>query len=610
MSDVVENAQIITPTMMMLLRNKQGGYEYRWRRHQDWLENYELYRDHVTINRLVQRQSVNIAIMKQTIRTLMKDVDDMPVLYFENLDNDKQAEIFKNEYWKWTQDYNNMELQDIIDKKQVFLFGRSFDQWQVIDGKIVMTVQDTMDILVSRYTNPYDIHSSRFLIHNHIYVPLSKLKQDPMYDKEAVKELEAWYKTEAGLLKLASNQEMLAEKNQKMSDMGDGTVESPTLGEVIVELSIHEVFRNEDKDGQPMIDSVSGETIDEQIMVYIEADDQQILLEKPLEDVIDPQRNCKDHFWRNHYNYNTWADDIERQDFWNDAIADAVRGNNKIINVFYSQKIENRTLRSFGMRFYDATTEGFNPQTYQPIPFGFYGVPGKPTDIMQNVDIPDLAEVTQDIEFIMGVNEKVSGATAALQGAENTSQITLGEAQMDLTEAKSRIKGMSKFYTKAWKDRGMMFVKLLEAAGDNIDAVKIYKKGRVTSNIYSREIGPSDWQSKEGYNVKVWSQDDKDNQNNSKLQKITIARQNMPGNKKLEEIYEQTVLEFADLDPDQINDIMQEQEQLRQQQAMMGQMAQNQQLMGGNAEPAAPMGAPPQLPASAAPALPAGGGPK
>ena len=44
---------------------------------------------------------------------------------------------------------NKMEIQDVIDKKQVMLFGRSFGQWQVIDGKVVWTVQDPEDILVS-----------------------------------------------------------------------------------------------------------------------------------------------------------------------------------------------------------------------------------------------------------------------------------------------------------------------------------------------------------------------------------------------------------------------------------------------------------------------------
>src|SRR3990167_9643212 len=118
------------PELTMLVNNKTSGYNYRERRHDSWDENYELYRDTVTINRLTQRQSVNVPLMKQTIRTLLKDVDDMPVLYFENLDNDKQKEIFLNEYWKYTisPQCNRMSLKDIVDKRQVFLAGRTFDQ--------------------------------------------------------------------------------------------------------------------------------------------------------------------------------------------------------------------------------------------------------------------------------------------------------------------------------------------------------------------------------------------------------------------------------------------------------------------------------------------------
>src|SRR3989304_6295619 len=122
--------------LQMLLNNKQTGFNYRERREEDWRENYELYRDKVTINRLTQRQSVNLPLMKTTLRTLLKDIDDMPVVVLENLDNDKQAEVFQNENWKWTLDLNNAEIQDIVDKKQDFFFGRTFDSWQIIDGKI------------------------------------------------------------------------------------------------------------------------------------------------------------------------------------------------------------------------------------------------------------------------------------------------------------------------------------------------------------------------------------------------------------------------------------------------------------------------------------------
>ena len=95
----LENIKV-DPELEMLKLNKKSGFKYRERRHEDWLDNYPLYRDKVVVNRLTQRQSVNVPLMKQTVRTLLKDVDDMPVLYFENLDNDEMAEVFLNEYWK------------------------------------------------------------------------------------------------------------------------------------------------------------------------------------------------------------------------------------------------------------------------------------------------------------------------------------------------------------------------------------------------------------------------------------------------------------------------------------------------------------------------------
>ena len=76
---------LVSPELQMLKNNRDEGYNYKYRRTIDWNETYELYRDKVTYNRLTQRQSVNLPIMKGQIRTLLKDVDDMPVIYFQNL---------------------------------------------------------------------------------------------------------------------------------------------------------------------------------------------------------------------------------------------------------------------------------------------------------------------------------------------------------------------------------------------------------------------------------------------------------------------------------------------------------------------------------------------
>src|SRR3990167_4054984 len=187
------------PELQLLINNKSSGFNYRSRRSFDWKENYELYRDKVTINRLTQRQSVNLPLMKTTLRTLLKDVDDMQVVVLENLDNDKQAEIFQNEYWKWTLEQNHAELQDIVDKKQDFFFGRTFDSLQVQDGMIKMDIEDPEDMLVDRFMNPYDIDSSRFLIHTHIFKPLSSLKSNPDYDQKEVAKLEEFFKSRMGI---------------------------------------------------------------------------------------------------------------------------------------------------------------------------------------------------------------------------------------------------------------------------------------------------------------------------------------------------------------------------------------------------------------------------
>ena len=83
--------QLENPELEMLRNNKETGFNYRERREEHWRDNYTLYRDEVQINRLTQRQSVNLPLMKTMLRTVLKDIDDMPVIVFENLDNDKEA---------------------------------------------------------------------------------------------------------------------------------------------------------------------------------------------------------------------------------------------------------------------------------------------------------------------------------------------------------------------------------------------------------------------------------------------------------------------------------------------------------------------------------------
>lgn len=585
----MEEVRTIDPELEMLRANKESGIEYRQRRIENWTTTYDLYRDKVKTNRLTQRQSVHVPLMKYQIRTLIKDVDDMPGIFFENLDNDKEAEMALNAYWEKMVTENNMEIQDIVDKRQVLMFGRSYDQMQIIDGKLVWTVQDVFDILVSRYVDPFNIHSSRFLIHGNNFVPLAKLKLNPDYDQEEVEELIKWHGTTEGLARAADNEKMFQDKMQKMADMGDSTAMDPKLGETYVELTAHFVYRDSedelDDDGKK-----TGKKMEEQIFLYIEADDHCILQKIALEKLIGV---TKDHYWRNHFPYESWADDLERQDWYSDGVGDIIRGPNQILDVWYSQMVEARTLRSLGMRFYDSSkSDTWKPQAWQPKAFGFYGVPGSPKDLIQDVEIPDLSESIDEMQFVMGLADRASGATATQQGQQTATKTTLGEVELALGEAEERVKGMSKFYTPAWERRGRMFLKFMEAAGNRLDPVTVSKKGKITNNIYTREISNIDWETPQGYNCKVWSQDEKNQHDQDSLQKWNAVKANMPNNPKVDEIFKRKVIEFAGATPAEANEIMLFEEQ--QQMAMLSMVGQGVEMPGMPGDPAMQQKALPQ----------------
>src|SRR3990167_9818435 len=143
--------------LVAVTKNKESAYNFRERRHDDWTDNYTLYRDKVLVNRLTQRQSVNVPLMKYSIQTLLKDVDYPPMLYFNNRDNDTQKEVFYNEYWKWRALENKLIVKDIVDKKQVFLGGRSFKKLNILNGHFYFEIIDYQDILVNRYVDPANI---------------------------------------------------------------------------------------------------------------------------------------------------------------------------------------------------------------------------------------------------------------------------------------------------------------------------------------------------------------------------------------------------------------------------------------------------------------------
>ena len=116
---------------------------------------------------------------------------------------------------------------------------------------------------------------------------------------------------------------------------------------------------------------------------------------------------------------------------------------------------------------------------------------------------------------------------------------------------------MSLFYKQAWLNIGQKYVKLLEAMGDEISAVKLYKTG-FNGTVFSKTVTPKRWESKSGYDVQVISMKDKSDKDLDQMQKLNAVKSFMPTNRILNTIIQNKLLNIGGLTPDEIKTIMEE----------------------------------------------------
>src|SRR5262249_24496812 len=150
---------------------------------------YQLYRDKVIINRLTQRQSVNVPLIKSIVKTSLANVDEFPGTEFEELNNDKDKEIMFNELWKDFVVKDKMEVKDIVDKKQDFLYGKTWTKFNILGGRLCTEIKEPFDILIDRYPDPVDIETADHLTERGIFRTLDQLAANPTFDQGAVNRL-------------------------------------------------------------------------------------------------------------------------------------------------------------------------------------------------------------------------------------------------------------------------------------------------------------------------------------------------------------------------------------------------------------------------------------
>lgn len=520
-------------------REKDDSIRFKERRTEQWNENYLLYRDKVITNRLTQRQPVNIPVIRETIQSWMSKIDEEPQLSFSARGRDKRdkrGEVYVNEMWDFTYDAEKLELKDNMEKKIVGLQGRSFKYWYFAEGQVKCSVIDPYDVDIDPRVNPFDLNTATYINHKNIFIPLRRILSNPSYRPEGKAQLKQYIDSKQGVMLAASNQEEYEMRQARLRDLGAHNYDEYRASDVLVELN--RSFK----------------------LIWVAAENKFVrhLIVTAMDSVVLYAKPLKEAIGIDFLPWVTWASDPDINDIWSDGPADSTRTINKVINMYFSQDLENRTYRNFGMYFYNTQNGAFQPQAFEAKPFGMYGVPGNPDEVIKQMQIEPLADTSAAIEYLKNLVQSSLAQTPSERGEQLKSRTTLGEVQLNLQASKGRNEVVTKQYRSAWEESGRIWYELMK---NNAVGTKTLFKRAKNGEMYTKEISPSDWKVPAGYEAKVVLKSEREQNDDIEFQKLQFIKQSFANNLTAIRIARRKELELLGWDPDEIDEVMQAEEQ-------------------------------------------------
>lgn len=520
----------LTDEMLLCAKEKESAAEFQERKHEDWNDNYELYRNKVRTNRLTQRQAVNIPLMKETIKTLLSKIDDAPEVDWKENSGDDMKELIYQEVWNQNSIDNKLELTDILDKKNVLLYGISTKKLNIVDEGVKINVMDNWDILLDPLMQAGDIETGRFVIHQNIFRSIRDILADDKYTDEGKEELKLWADAPPGVTQTNQNVEEWEKKMERLKAMGVNSDDFSVFagGDRLINLTEHFTKRWNPKSKE----------FERRVLVY--AEDTVLLMDDTLDNVLGVD------FWP----FVSWSEDPETNDIYPDSVGDLVRTPNKVLNIWYSQLVENRTLKNFQMHWF-LPVQGYEPQTYTPGPGRM--LPAPPGDdinkVLKPVEISGLDDTFNAINAITAVVERGTGATAIDKGQGEGSAQTLGEVEILVGKSQERALSMAKFYRLAWTELAYKWDKLMHA---NAPKFMRLNKESASGKVYFKKVFKNDWFSKAGYKPIVRSSSETEQSNVKSMQKWNFVVAQHPENQALQELSLKRQLDLLDVTPEEM----------------------------------------------------------
>jgi hypothetical protein len=481
--------------------------------------------------------------MKETVKTLLSKVDDAPEVEWKELSGDEYKQLVYQEIWNDFYKKQKLEIADVVDKKNVLLYGLSTRKLNIGEGGVELSVLDPYDVMFDPLMKAWDIESARFVVQQNIFRSIREILADDRYTAAGKNDLKIWMSSPAGITASKENQEQFRLKMERLQQMGVTDKDFPYFagGDRIVNLTEH----------YSKIWNTKTREFEKRVIVYAENTIE--LLNEKLSTLIGVD------FWP----FVMWCEDPETNDLYSDSVADLIRTPNKVINVWFSQLIENRTLKNFQMHWF-LPGQNYTPQTYTPGPGVM--IPSPPGDdvnkVIKPVEISGLDDTLLAIQEVIAIAEKGSGATALDKGVAPQGQQTLGEIQIMVGKASERAVSMTKFYRVAWYEVAKKWDALMQANPPKIS--KLYKLAR-SGKMYPKTVLKSDWKSTAGYEPMVRSTSEQEIDNTKSIQKFMFILGQFPNNPALHAIAQKRMLEIVDLTPEELKEVQDAEKQLAQQ---------------------------------------------